>query len=168
MSAVLIEKIFTPEIKKQADAVVACYETRRASLLEILRLLMERYGHITLEMEEATARYLEIAPIDVREVMTFYSLFYQKPRAKTRFHVCRTLSCVLRGANQMVEHLEKKLNIKAGETTPDGEFSLNAVECLGACEIAPMMQLNDTEFVGPLTKEKLDEICAKAKAARKS
>src|SRR3989338_5639108 len=103
-----IEKVFTPELRPLADKIVAKYETRRASILEVLRLLMERYGHITLEMEEATAHYLEIAPVDVREVMTFYSLFYDKPKAKTRFQVCRTLPCVLAGANEIIRYLEER------------------------------------------------------------
>ena len=158
-----IEKVFTPELRPLADKIVAKYETRRASILEVLRLLMERYGHITLEMEEATAHYLEIAPVDVREVMTFYSLFYDKPKAKTRFQVCRTLPCVLAGANEIIRYLEERLKIKPGQMTPDGLFSMETVECLGACEIAPMMQLNDRSYVGPLTKEKIDEICEKVK-----
>ncbi len=150
--------IFTPEIKIKADAIVAQYETRRASILEILRLLQEHYGHITLEMEEAAAHYLEIPAINVREVMTFYSLFYSEPKAKTRFQVCRTLTCALLGGEEMVKHLQEKLGIKPGEKTADGKFSIQTVECLGACEIAPMMQLNDKEYIGPLTKEKIDEL----------
>ncbi len=158
-----IQKTFPGELRKEADAVVARYETRRAAVLEILRLLMEKNGFITLEMEEAVAHYLEIAPVDVREVMTFYTLFYTKPKAKIRLHVCRTLSCSLMGADKIIRYLEKKLNIKPGEMTPDGRVAFNTVECLGACEIAPMMQLNDSEFVGPLTEEKLEEILDKGK-----
>ena len=153
-----MEKIFTPSIKEKADAVLARYETKRASILEILRLLQEAYGHITPEAEEATAAYLGLPAIDVREVMTFYTLFYDKPRARTRFHVCRTLSCWLRGGEEMLRHLEGKLGIKAGERTPDGRYSIGKVECLGACELAPMLQMNDTGFVGPLTKEKIDAL----------
>ena len=151
-------KIFNPEFKTKADAIVAKYETKRASILEVLRLVMEEYGHITIEAEREVAQYLDLPAIDVREVMTFYSLFYDKPRAKTRFHVCRTLSCMLRGGKEILNHLEQKLAIKAGEKTPDGKFSLNTVECLGACEFAPMMMVNDVEYVGPLTKEKIDQL----------
>ena len=149
---------FTPEIKSKADAIVARYESARASILEILRLLQEERGHITLEMEQAVAEYLGIAAIDVREVMTFYSLFYDKPKAKTRFHVCRTLSCYLSGGKEILQYLEERLGIKAGEKTPDGKCSINTAECLGACEIAPMMQMNDEKCIGPLTKEKIDQI----------
>lgn len=154
------KKYFTPELKAKADEVVARYETRRAPMLEILHLMQETYGYITKEIEAAVAEYLEVAAIDVREVMTFYTLYYTKPRAKTRFNVCRTLACALTGSKQIVNHMEEKLGIKCGQETPDGKYALQEVECLGACEIAPMMQVNDDEFVGFLTKEKVDKIIA--------
>ena len=153
-----MNQIFTPEIKTKADAILTRYETKRASILEILRLLQETYGHISLETEEAVAAYLEIPVIDVREVVTFYTLFYQKPKAKTRFNVCRTLPCMLAGGDEIIKYFEEKLGIAPGQMTPDGGFSLETVECLGACEIAPMLQFNDEEFVGYLTKEKVDEM----------
>lgn len=157
-----LDKVFTAEVRQHTDPIVARYETKRASILEVLRFLMEKHSYITLEMEEATAHYLEIAPMDVREVVTFYTLFYTKPLAKTRFNVCRTLACSLLGAPKIIRYLEKKLNIKPGQMTPDGVFALNTVECLGACEMAPMMQVNDCEFAGHLTEEKIDNILAKA------
>ena len=153
-----MDTIFTIEIKAKADVILARYETKRASILEILRLLQESYGHIRLEMEEAVAAYLEIPVIDVREVVTFYTLFYQKPKAKTRFNVCRTLPCMLAGGDAIIQYFEEKLGLKPGQMTQDGEFSLETVECLGACEIAPMLQFNDEEFVGYLSKEKVSEM----------
>ena len=150
--------IFTSEIKLKADTILARYETKRASILEILRLLQETYGHISLEMEESVAAYLEIPAIDVREVVTFYTLFYQNPKAKTRFNVCRTLPCMLAGGDEILKHFEEKLGIKAGQKWSADHFSLQTVECLGACEMAPMLQFNDEEFVGFLTKEKVDEM----------
>jgi NADH-quinone oxidoreductase E subunit len=151
-----MNNVITTELKAKFDPIVARYTTRRASILEILRMLQEHYGHISLETELEVAEYLEIPPIDVREVMTFYTLFYDKPKAKTRFNVCRTLTCSLLGADDMIQYFEEKLGIKAGECTPDGKFGLQKVECLGACEIAPMLQLNDHEFIGNLTKEKVE------------
>ena len=151
-------KIFTSEFKQKADAIVSKYETRRASILEVLRLIQEDYGFISLDAEKEAAEYLGIPAIDVREVMTFYSLFYGKPKAETRFQICRTLSCSLLGADEILRCFEERLGIKAGGMTPDGKFSLQTVECLGACEIAPMMQLNDKEFIGPLTKKKAEEV----------
>ncbi len=153
-----MDKIFTPEIKTKADTILSRYETKRASILEILRLLQESYGYISLEIEQAVAAYLEIPVIDVREVVTFYTLFYQKPKAKTRFNVCRTLPCMLAGGDQIIQYFEEKLGLKPGQMTADGEFGLQTVECLGACEIAPMLQFNDEEFVGYLSKEKIDEM----------
>ena len=153
-----MNKIFTSEFKAKADELLSRYETKRASLLEILHLVQEKYGYITREAEQEVAQYLEIAPIDVREVMTFYTLYYDKPKAKTRLNVCRTLTCALLGAEDIVNHLENKLGIKAGQQTADGKFSLKKVECLGACELAPMLQLNDAAFVGCLTKQKVDEL----------
>ncbi|MFZ5802390.1 MAG: NADH-quinone oxidoreductase subunit NuoE [Candidatus Omnitrophota bacterium] len=161
--SVRVEKIWTPAIRAECDAIVSRYETRRAALLEVLRVLMEHFGHISLEIEEAVAAYLEIAPVHVREVVTFYTLFYTKPKAKTRIQVCRNLSCELCGGGQWIRYLEEKLGIRAGEMTPDGLFSLHTVECLGACEIAPAMQLNDDEYIGPLTKKKIDEIIEKGR-----
>jgi NADH-quinone oxidoreductase E subunit len=152
------------EVRQQADAIVARYETKRAAMLEVLRLLMERCGHITPEIEEAAAEYLGVPPIEVREVVSFYTLYHETPKAQTRFCVCRTLSCSLKGADEVIGHIEKRLGIKPGEATPDGKFSLEAVECLGACETAPSMQLNDDQYVGHLTAEKVDEIIRKQSA----
>lgn len=151
-------KIFTPEIKTKADAIVRRYALKRAAMLEVLRLLADSYGPITLEMEKAVAGYLEVPAIDVREVMTFYTLIHKMPKAKRRFCVCRSLSCALQGGEEILKYLEQKLGIKAGEKTEDGKFSIETAECLGACEIAPMMQVDDEEYVGPLTKEKIDEL----------
>lgn len=154
-------EIFTPQIKQQADVITARYETKRASILEVLRLLQQHYGFISREAELAVAEYLGIAPIDVHEVVTFYLLFYRKPKAQTRFHLCRTLACTLLGAREMVEYLEAKLGIKPGEMTPDGKFSIDTVECLGACELAPMLMMNDEKYIGPLSVQKLNELIKK-------
>lgn len=161
-----MSRFVTAEFKKKTDPVVARYETKRASLLEILHHVQEQYGYITLEAEKEVAEYLGIAAIDVREVMTFYTLYYDKPRAKTRFNVCRTLTCTLLGAEEIVGHLEQKLGIKAGQQSADGKYSLTKVECLGACELAPMMQLNDAEFVGCLTKQKIDDLLKNTGASK--
>lgn len=156
-----VQDYFTAEIKEKTEALLGRYETKRATVLEVLRLLMEVHGHITLDMEKAVAEYLEIPAIDVREVVTFYTLYYTKPKAKTRLNICRTLSCALRGSTELIRYTEEKMGIKSGGTTEDGKFGLQAVECLGACEIAPMLQINDKEFIGNLTKEKIDQIIEK-------
>jgi len=160
-SEIKMNPLFTAEFKAKADALVAKYETKRASLLEVLHLVQEHAGYVSVASEEAVANYLGIAPIDVHEVVTFYTLYYREPKAKTRFNVCRTLSCSLAGSRDMVKHLEEKLGIKSGTKDAAGNCGIQEVECLGACELAPMLQLNDDEFVGNLTKAKLDELIQK-------
>ncbi|HTL48705.1 MAG TPA: NAD(P)H-dependent oxidoreductase subunit E [Verrucomicrobiae bacterium] len=150
------DKIFTPEIKTKADALVAKYETKRAAILMILRLVQDHYGYISHEAEAAVAHYLGLPPIDVHEVVTFYTLFYSEPRAKTQIHVCRTLACSLLGADKITRYLEEKLGVKPGEITADGQFSFDQVECLGACEIAPMLQVNEGQYIGCVTTKKID------------
>ncbi len=162
----MTDKYFTPEIKTKADAITARYEVRRAAMLEILHLMQETYGHISLEIEQAVAEYMQVPAIDVREVVTFYTLYYQKPKAKTRFNVCRTLPCMLAGGDKILKIFEEKLGIKPGQCTADGQFGLQTVECLGACELAPMLQMNDDHFVGWLTPEKVSEMI-KTKCAPK-
>ena len=149
--------MITPDLRQQLDSIIARYERKQAALLPILHLVQEREGFISPESEKAVAEYLEIPVVHVHEVISFYHLLHRKPRGKCHFSVCQTTACALLGAEEIIEHLQQKLGIKPGETTPDGKFSLDVVECLGACEIAPMMQYNE-EYVGPITKEKIDKI----------
>jgi NADH-quinone oxidoreductase F subunit len=149
----------TQELRAELDRIVSRYEQRRAAILPVLRLYQERYGFISEEIECEAADYLGIPRIDVREVVSFYTLLHRKPVGKTCLNVCRTLACRLKGSEEITRHLESRLKIKAGETTPDGNFTLEEVECLGACEMAPMMQVNDL-YAGPLTPESVDSILA--------
>ncbi len=112
---------------------------------------------ISLEAEKDIGEFLDIPVVHVHDVVSFYHLFHQTKKGKCHFSVCQTTSCALLGGEDIIEHLQKRLNIKPGETTPDGKFSLTLVECLGACEIAPMMQCNK-EYKGLLNKKKIDEL----------
>jgi NADH-quinone oxidoreductase subunit E len=125
-----------------------------------LHCVQEKEGLITPETEKNIADYLGIPVVHVHEVVCFYHLFHQKRTCKCHFSVCQTTACALRGAAEVMEHIEERLNIKAGETTPDGKFSFDRVECLGACELAPMMQCNK-EYKGFLDKKKIDELIDK-------
>ncbi len=149
--------VFTPEFRRRADQICANYPVKRAAALPVMRLIQEEYGAISQEAELEIADYFQIPPMDVRELMTFYTLFYSKPKGRCHVQICRTLSCALLGAEELIRYMEEKLGIKAGETTKDEQFSLDKVECLGACEVAPMAQINK-EYVGSLTKEKLGQI----------
>ena len=126
----------------------------------MLHCVQEKESLISPESEQKIAQYLNIPVVHVHEVVSFYHLFHQTKKGKCHFSVCQTTACALLGAEEMIEHLKKRLDIKPGETTSDGKFSLSVVECLGACEIAPMMQFNK-EYKGFLNKKQLDELIDK-------
>ena len=149
--------IFTPEYLQELDKITVKYDQRRAALLPVLHAIQDKEGLISPEAEENVSQYLEIPVVHVHEVVRFYHLFHQKKKGKCHFSVCQTTACALLGGEEVIDHLKKRLGIQPGETTPDGKFSLNVVECLGACEIAPMMQLNK-DYVGFLNNKKIDEI----------
>jgi len=125
-----------------------------------LWLAQKQWGWISKEVMEYVAKLLELPPVKVYEVVTFYTMFHQKPVGKYHFQVCRTLSCELCGKEEIVHHLKKKLGIGLGEVSADGRFSLTEVECLGSCGTAPMAQINE-DYHENLTPEKLDEILKK-------
>ena len=152
--------MLTADTIKELDKITAKYEQKRAALLPVLHFVQEQEGLITPQSEQAVAQYLGIAPVHVHEVVSFYHLFHQSRKGKCHFSVCQTTACALRGAEEIIEYIEKKLDLKPGGTTPDGKFSLSVVECLGACEIAPVMQHNK-DYVGCLTKDKINELIAK-------
>ncbi len=135
----------------------ALYPDRRAALLPVLRMAQERFGCITPEVEIYVGTLFELSPAHVHEVVTFYTLFFRRPVGRHILSVCHNLSCTLLGAEDVIAYLQARLGIEAGETTPDGRATLLRVECLCACELAPMMQVDD-DYVGPLTREKVDAI----------
>lgn len=117
----------------------------------------ENGGWLTNELMDAVAAYLGMPKIAVYEVATFYSMFELKPVGRHKICVCTNISCMLCGSKDIVKHLESKLGIRMGETTPDGKFTLKSVECLAACTAAPMMQIG-REYYENLTDKKIDEI----------
>jgi NADH-quinone oxidoreductase subunit E len=135
----------------------ARYPDRRAALLPVLRMAQETSGWISPEVEVYVASLFDLTPAHVHEVVTFYTLFFQRPVGRHLLSVCHNLSCALRGAEDVLAYLQERLGIEAGETTPDGRVTLLRVECLCACEIAPMIQVDD-EYVGPVTRETVDTV----------
>ena len=135
----------------------ALYPDRQAALLPVLRLAQEAFGYVSLEVEVAVAELFGISPAHVHEVVTFYTLFFQRPVGRHVISVCHNLTCSLRGAEDVVTYLEERLGISAGETTADGRVTLHRVECLCACEAAPMAQV-DERYELNLTPEKIDRI----------
>lgn len=152
--------MFTTDLLQKLDQVTSRYEQKQAALLPVLHLVQEKEGLISPESEKAIAEYLDVPVVHVHEVVSFYHLFHQTRKGKCHFAVCQTTACALLGGEDIIGHIKKRLNIQSGETTPDGKFSLSVVECLGACEIAPMMQCNK-EYIGFLNKKKIDELIEK-------
>jgi NADH-quinone oxidoreductase subunit E len=135
----------------------ALYPERQAALLPVLRMAQDTFGYVSPEVEVYVAALFELSPAHVHEVVTFYTLFFQRPVGRHVISVCHNLSCSLRGAEDVVAYLEERLGVEAGETTADGRVTLLRVECLCACEAAPMMQVDDA-YVGPLDRGTIDRI----------
>lgn len=133
------------------------YPDPRAALLPVLHMAQDTFGHVSLEAEEYVAGLFGLSPAHVHEVVTFYTLFFREPRGRHVVAVCHNLSCHLAGAPEIVARLKARLGIEVGETTEDGKITLQSVECLCACEHAPMMQVDDRYELG-LTPEKVDRI----------
>jgi NADH-quinone oxidoreductase subunit E len=149
--------------RTEIDAWIAKYppDQKQSAVMGALRIVQEANGgYLTTELMDAVAEYLEMAPMAVYEVATFYSMYELKPVGKHKICVCTNVSCMLCGSDDIVAHLKQKLNIGFGETTADNKFTLKEVECLGACGGAPMMQIGKTYYEN-LTSEKIDEILAK-------
>jgi NADH-quinone oxidoreductase subunit E len=148
---------FTSEDLREVRRLQSLYPDRRAALLPVLRMAQERFGHISLATEEYVASLFDLSPAHVHEVVTFYTLFFTRPVGRHVLSVCHNLSCHLLGARDALAYLQERLGIEAGETTKDGRVTLLSVECLCACEMAPMLQVDD-RYEGNLTREKLDRI----------
>jgi len=147
-------------IKKEIETILPRYPKKDAAILPALHLVQRRLGYITAESEKLVAQVLGVRPVRVREVVTFYTMFSQKPLGKYHLQVCSNLSCTLAGGETVLDYLREKLRIKVGETTADGRFTLTTVECLGACDQAPCLMVND-DLYGRLDKAKIDELLAK-------
>jgi len=151
---------FSEEKLNKAKEIIARYPEgkQKSALIPLLHLAQEEFGGwLDVPAMDYVAELLNILPIEVYEVATFYSMFNLKPVGKYIFEVCRTGPCMLNGSDDIIEYIKEKLNIREGETTPDGLFTLKPAECLGACGYAPMMQLGK-HFREHLTKEKVDAI----------
>ena len=152
--------LISADSKADIDNWVAKYpaEQKQSAVMAALRIVQDQNsGYLTDELIEAVAEYLEMPPIAVHEVATFYSMYERKPVGKVKICVCTNISCMLCGSDDVVEHLQNKLGIKLGETTGDGMFTLKEVECLGACVNAPVMQIGN-DYHENLSKEKIDKL----------
>jgi len=156
---------FDESMEARVADVLGRYPTTRAALLPVLWLCQERYGWISPGVIRAVADRLGESPAFVEGVVSFYTMYYTSPPARYVLQVCTTLSCDLCGGRELVEHLRGKLGIGFGERTPDGEFQLVGVQCLGACGNAPVIQIND-DYYEDLTPSKLDAVLEDLKGRR--
>jgi NADH-quinone oxidoreductase subunit E len=147
----------SPDRERKLAEILERYPTKMAATLPLLHLCQDQEGWISEEAIEFVSRRLDLSPAHVKGVVTFYTLFNQEKPGKHQVWVCRTLPCALRGAYDVIEHCEKRLGIRCGETTPDGKVTLRSAECLASCGTAPMMQV-DKEYHENLTRERVDEI----------
>jgi NADH-quinone oxidoreductase subunit E len=134
---------FSPEQLIEVRRLQGLYPDARGALLPVLHMAQDTFGYISLEVEEYVAGLFDLSPAHVHEVVTFYTLYFQQPRGRHVVAVCHNLSCHLAGAQEILKHLEARLGVARGETTEDGRITLQAVECLCACEAAPMAQVDD-------------------------
>ncbi len=154
MSAAVSDKV-----KRQVEEILSHYPHREAALLPILHCLQAERGFLSPKQEVWAAERLGLKPARVREVVTFYSMFRRQPAGRYHLQVCTNVSCSLSGGDGLLDHLRDKLGIPVGGTTPDGRFSLTAVECLGGCDEAPCLMVNFDHY-GRLDEDKLDALLA--------
>jgi NADH-quinone oxidoreductase subunit E len=153
-------ELFSAEVRKEIDQWVAKYpaDWKQSAVMAALRIVQDANGGwLTTELMNNVAAYLDMPPIAVYEVATFYSMYELKPVGKHKICVCTNVSCMINDSDRIVEHLEQKLGIRMGETTEDGRFTLKEVECLGACGGAPMLQIGK-QYYENLTPEIVDSI----------
>lgn len=158
---------FSEEKMQEARKIIARYPEGRqkSALIPLLHLAQAEFGGwLDVPVMDYVASILELQPIEVYEVATFYTMFHMKPVGKYVLDVCQTGPCMLRGSDELIDHIKNRLGIQVGETTEDGLFTLRTVECLGACGYAPMLQLGKF-YKENLTKEKVDALLEELRAA---
>ena len=156
---------FSDNKLKEVEQIIQRYPEgkQKSALIPVLHLAQEEFGGwLSSETMDYVASVLKLEPIEVYEVATFYSMYNLKPVGRYMFEVCQTGPCMINGSDQIIDYIKQALNIGVGETTADGMFTLKAVECLGACGYAPMMQLGRT-YREHLTPEKVDAIIAECR-----
>jgi NADH-quinone oxidoreductase subunit E len=148
---------FSPEFERRFTEMLTHYPSKRSVLVPTLLYAQDEVGYLSDEVIAEIAQRLELKELDVRNVISYYSMLTMKPRGKYNVQICTNIACILRGADELYHHCQDKLGIRHKQTTPDGQFSLEEVECIGACSWAPAMQVN-YDFHENLTAEKIDSI----------
>lgn len=147
-------------LSKKFDELIAHYPLKRSAIVPMLLFAQDEIGYVSQEAIQEIARRVQVRPIEVEEDIGYYAMLHREPIGKYNFQVCMNISCMLRGAEEIFEHCSKKLGINHRQITSDGKFSLEEVECLGACCGGPAMQVN-YEYFENLTPQKLDALIAR-------
>lgn len=154
----------TAEGERRVDGIIARYPEKQAAMLPVLWVVQAEQGWISGPAMEWVARKLECTPATVQSVVRFYTMLDDRPVGKYKLQVCRTLSCELMGARRIIDHLRERLRVEPGETTDDGLFTLQEVECLASCGTGPMLQCN-LKFYENLTPERVDALLDELRVA---
>lgn len=160
--------IFSNDLNKRIDELISRYPSnkRKSAMLPVLHEVQNEFDNwLSIPVMNKVAEVLEVTPIEVYEVVSFYSMFNEAPVGKYHLQFCHTSCCALRGAEELIEYTLNKLNVKLGEVTKDNLFSVSGVECLAACGYGPMLQLGDF-YHQKLTKEKIDQLIEDCKQGK--
>ena len=149
--------MFSEANETKLDEIISHYPVKRSAVLPALYLAQEEHGYVTDEDVQYIADRLDMRVNEVEEVVTFYTMYSRQPIGRHKLQVCRTLSCMLLGAEKITEHLSQRLGVEVGGTTPDGKFTLQEVECLGYCDLAPCLQVN-FDYHERVTTETVDDL----------
>ena len=145
------------DLLARAQRTISLYPQKRSALIPLLHLVQEQDGHLTGDGMAHVAELLDLTPAEVYGTATFYDMLFTHPVGKYLVSICTNIACILRGADDLYHHCQDKLGIRHKQTTPDGQFSLEEVECIGACSWAPAVQVN-YDFHENLTPEKMDGV----------
>jgi len=152
----------TPEQQKQLEAIIAAHSTDKSALMTVLQQAQEIYGYLPIEVQTMVALGLNMPLEEIYGVVTFYSQFSLLPKGKYKVSVCMGTACYVKGSGDVFDKIARALKIQSGECTDDGQFSLDACRCIGACGLAPVLTVND-EVYGKVTADDVDTILAKYK-----
>ena len=163
----MISQSLSDATRTRFDKEVAKYpaDQKQSAVMACLSIVQQELGHVSTDSEKVIAGYLDMAPMAVHEVTTFYNMYNQHPVGKYKLNVCTNLPCQLRDGTKALKHLEEKLGIPMGGTTADGMFTLQQSECLGACADSPVLLVNDRSMCSFMSNEKLDQLVDGLRAA---
>jgi NADH-quinone oxidoreductase subunit E len=167
MAATTTTPMLTGSIREKIRSYIPRYPSKRAVTLPALHVVHEYFRCVPFQAMAEIAEILEITPAEVHDTMSFYGFFPQAPIGETRVWVCRSLSCMLRGGDELLEHACNKLGITSGQTTPDGKLTVEFAECLGICDFAPAALADDGRVFGPLDEANIDAMMDELKRGRR-